>query len=150
MSDQNLFEVLSSFFDDVPDAVRAEISLVLTALADGQMIDVEDWSDWERDARAQFNAQGLYGRLGDLIKAIGILDVYFAADPRERLVPMIDGARHEARRNRFADRLAAIERARSDWQNLRQTSLTNTAISREMIPQFATRSKPPRYSQALH
>jgi hypothetical protein len=157
MSQRDVFDHLTTFFDGLPDVVRAEISLLLVVLADDQPVDADGWIDCEQVARGLFNAQSRFGRFGDLIKAVGIFDVYFAADPYDRLAPAAvhsgsarSGARHaasggsqfEARRRQYATKLAAIEKACRDWHALRQTSLTPAAISAALMPSFAPASRP--------
>jgi hypothetical protein len=156
MSQRDVFDHLTTFFDGLPDVVRAEISLLLVVLADDQPVDADGWIDCEQVARGLFNAQSRFGRFGDLIKAVGIFDVYFAADPYDRLAPAAvhsgsarSGARHaasggnqfEARRRQYAAKLAAIEKACRDWHALRQTSLASAAISAALMPSFAPASR---------
>jgi hypothetical protein len=152
MPDQNIFDDLTAFFDSVPDVVRAEISLLLVALADEHTVETEDWSKYEQVARGLFNARGRFGRYGDLINAVAVFDAYFAADPRDRLGPTIerlgllcadDGNKQlTLLRDRYADRLTAIEQARDKWETLRQTRLSSLAISAALMPQFDSGSKP--------
>jgi hypothetical protein len=150
--DQNIFDDLTTFFDDAPDAVRAEISLLLVALTDEHCVETEDWSNCEQVARGLFNARGRYGCFGNLINAVAVFDVYFAADPHDRLGPTIerlgllcadDGDKQlESLRNRYADRLTAIEQARDKWEPLRHTGLSSLAVSAALMPQFDSGSKP--------
>jgi hypothetical protein len=135
MPQRDVFEELTVFFDDMPDAVRTEVSLLLVVLDEDQPVGAEGWVDCEQVARGLFNAQSRFGRFGDLIKAVGIFDVYFATDPYQRLAPA--GNQSEVCRNRHAAKLAAIEKARRDWHALRQTSLTPAAISAALMPSFA-------------
>ena len=142
MPQRDVFDHLTAFFDGLPDAVRAEISLLLVVLGDDQAVDAEGWIDCEPAARGLFNAQSRFGRLGDLIKAAGIFDVYFATDPCDRLAPAGNGGRQsQALRSRYAGKLAAIEKARADWNVLRQTSLAPAAISAALLPSFAPASR---------
>jgi hypothetical protein len=147
MPQRDVFEELTAFFDDMPDAVRAEVSLLLVVLDEDQPVGPEGWIDCEQVARGLFNAQSRFGRFGELITAVGIFDVYFAADPYERLAPAAvhSGSRYSGSngnqsapcRNRHAAKLVAIEKARRDWHALRQTSLTPAAISAALMPSFA-------------
>lgn len=145
MSEPDPFAVLSAYFDDIPDAVRSEISLLLTALADDRGIDSEGWTDCEWISRGLFGAQTRYGRFGDLIKAVGAIDVYFAADTAQRFGSAIGNrkGRGSARlRNHYAGRLAAIERARTGWQALRQSSLSAASINAAMTADTAALQTP--------
>jgi len=153
MPDQNIFDDLTAFFDSVPDVVRAEISLLLVALTDEHTVETEDWSKYEQVARGLFNARGRFGHYGDLINAVAVFDAYFAADPRERLGLLCadDGNKQlTLLRDRYADRLTAIEQARDKWETLRQTRLSSLAISAALMPQFDSGSKPnPRVNSPL-
>jgi hypothetical protein len=142
MSDNALFGELATFFDDLPDVVRAEISFLMVALAGDQFLETETGQDYERVARGLFNAQSRFGRFGSLINAIAVFDVYFAADSRKRFRSLIQSVdprpagqtdTQSAARARCAERLAAIERARGEWAALRQACLTARAISAALM-----------------
>lgn len=122
MPEQSVFDDLVAFFDGIPDEVRAEISLLLTVLADDRTIEPEGFSECEQIARGLFISSGRFGRLGDLIKTAGIIDVYFATAPRERFD-------RKPLRALYAGRLAAIAEARRRWTTLRETQLSPAAIS---------------------
>jgi hypothetical protein len=89
MSDQELFDALSTFFDDVPDAVRSEISFLLVTLASDGAIEPGYETDYERAARDLFDGETQLGRLGNLVGAAAIIDVYFARDPQGRFAPVL-------------------------------------------------------------
>jgi hypothetical protein len=140
MSDQKLFDALSAFFDDVPDAVRSEISLLLVTLASDGAIEPGGETDYERAARDLFDGETEFGRLGNLIGAAAIIDVYFAADANGRFAPVLRqfpdqrGRPLASVRDRYSERLDAIETARRDWMNLRRTVLAPAAISAALMP----------------
>src|SRR5262245_59527023 len=114
MLEQSIFDDLEDFFDSIPDVVRAELSLLLVALADDPLVDTKDPHDYDRSARELFDARGRLGRFGNLIYALGAFDVYFAADPRERFgsaTPRLENTTTQGDntgplRGRYADRLA--------------------------------------------
>jgi hypothetical protein len=144
MPKRDLYDTLSEFFDDAPDVVRAEISSLLIVLGSDGTIDTESVVDQEQVARSLFDAQTQFGRMGNLIGAAGVIDVYFAVDPQNRFAAMLKrsershdepGADRLAFvRERYADRLAAIERARRDWMELRRTILAPAAIGEALMP----------------
>src|SRR5271169_5539917 len=70
MPDESVFHDLIAFFDRIPDAVRAEISLLLVALADDHPVESEEVHTCERAARGLFNAESRLGRFGNLIDAV--------------------------------------------------------------------------------
>jgi hypothetical protein len=59
MSDESVFNDLIAFFDfdHIPDAVRAEISLLLVALADDHPVESGEVHTCELAARGLFNAE---------------------------------------------------------------------------------------------
>src|SRR5262245_17931155 len=130
MTGNSVFYDLEQFFDSVPDVVRAELSLLLLALADDEFADTEEFAEPDLRVRRLFRDQGGVSRFGTLIYALGAFDVYFAADPNDRLGQIVErlqtssggmGRSHPLRR-RYADHLAAIDKARGDWHLLRNST----------------------------
>ena len=148
MSDHDLFDALAGFFDDIPDAVRAEIAFVLVTLASDGAIEPGAEIDYERAARQLFSSETRFGRLANLIHAAAVIDVYFAGDPQGRFAAMltaVDRLRADQRskvpqalRDRYAAQVQAIENARRAWTDLRQTVLAPAAISAAMMPAVAS------------
>jgi hypothetical protein len=138
VSGNRLIDQLTEFFNRLPEVVRGEASLVIAALSGDEFIDLNEDFDFEYVARAVFEAPTRLGRLGRLINVVAVLDVYFAGDPRHRLGPLLTryhrlcssqkNRRLEAARDRCAGHLAAVERARADWTELRRTGLTTAAL----------------------
>src|SRR5215470_17251779 len=124
----SVFDAFTEFFDDIPDVVRHELCVLLVTLADEGS--AERGADYEREARALFNARSQVGRFGDLINAVAVFDVYFAADagkrfeptgPRRNVIPGGNGSR-DAAQSRYGDRLSAIATAQRRWRELRNTT----------------------------
>jgi hypothetical protein len=148
MPDAPIFGQLSAFFDGLPDTVRAEISLVIVALAGDAFIDLDEEFDYEAAARGLFNAQTQLHRLGNLINAVGVLDVYFAGDPRKRFGTLLERYKElckqrnestlKAARDQCAERIAAIEKSRAEWTDLRETVLTATTLNAALMPEHDT------------
>jgi hypothetical protein len=131
-------DAFTRFFDDLPDVVRAELSFVLVTLTAEGAVEIELMTDYEEAARGLFASETHFGRLGDLISAAAVIDVYFAADPRDRFAPslrridLLAGAPAHALkllRDRYAATLAAIHDARRAWEELRRTVLAPAALS---------------------
>jgi hypothetical protein len=86
------------------------------------------------------------GRIGNLVQAAAIFDVYFSADLDQRFgaagrraeIAGEDG-RLDAVLNRRADRLKAIAAARDQWQTLRRSTLSPAAISAALVPPNVSR-----------
>jgi hypothetical protein len=111
----------------------------MVALAGDAFIDVDADFDYEDTARGLLNAPTPIHRLGRMIGAIAVLDVYFPGNPKNRLGPLLEGyevlcARHDdaslrAVRDRYVERLSAIESSRAEWLNLRANELTVSALN---------------------
>jgi hypothetical protein len=139
MIDDRVFDRLSAFFEDLPGSVRAEVSLVMVALAGDAFIDVDEDFDYEEAARNLLDAPTRIHRLGRMINAIAVLDVYFASNPTRRIGALLESydqlcKRHDdaslrAVRNRYVERLAAVESAQREWSDLRANELTTAALS---------------------
>jgi hypothetical protein len=146
MPESRVFGQLAAFFDNLPNLVRAEVSLVMVALAGDAFIDLDDHFDYEAAARGLFNAQTRLQRLGNLISTIAVLDVYFAGDPRKRLGALLeryeqmckerDDTSLKAARDQCAERLASIEQARTEWAQLRGTELTPAALNAALMLEY--------------
>jgi len=127
---------LATFFDDIPDIVRAELSALMVTLAEDDQLETT-MNDYERAARALFNAETRVGRIGNLISAVAIFDVYFAIDHDARF-----GQQPGLKSNhtpgealdRFATRRDAIGLARQMWQARRDTTLSAAAIAAALVP----------------
>jgi len=135
----SMFDAFTEFFDDIPDVVRHELCVLLVTLADEGS--AERGADYEREARALFNARSQVGRFGDLINAVAVFDVYFAADagkrfeptgPRRNVIPGGNGSR-DAAQSRYGDRLSAIATAQRRWRELRNTTLSSAAIGAALM-----------------
>jgi hypothetical protein len=126
--------------------VRGEVSLLIAALSGDEFIDLSEEFDFECAVRGLFDAHTRMRRLGNLINVVAVLDVYFAGDPKLRLGSLL--ARYqelcstrknpslEAARDRCAGHLAAIERARADWAQLRENGLTTVALNAALMPDY--------------
>jgi len=146
VSGDRLLDRLIEFFNCLPQVVRGEASLVIASLSGVEFVDLNDDFDFEYVARGLFEASTRLGRLGSLIKVIAMLDVYFASDRRVRLGPLLarynrlclsqKNLRLEAARDRCAAHIAAIERAQRDWTELRRISLTTSALSTALMPDY--------------
>ena len=146
MPDAPIFGQFAAFFDGLPGIVRAEISLVMVALAGDAFIDLDEEFDYEAAARGLFNAQTRLHRLGNLINAIAVLDVYFAGDPRKRLGTLLERYEQLCKkrkdtslklaRDQCAARLAAIEFAGVEWARLRETELATAELGAALTLQY--------------
>lgn len=135
-----MLDEFATFFDDMPDVVRTDLSRLLVTLADEEDAAFEDQSDYEWAARALFNAQTPAGRLGNLINAVGLFDVYFAVDASKRFELRQNGSRPHpseprgaAASGRYAGHLKAIDIARQQWAMLRRGPLSSAAIGEALL-----------------
>jgi hypothetical protein len=154
MIDARIFDRMSVFFDDLPGSVRAELSLVMVALARDAYIDVDEDFDYEEAARSLLDAPTRIHRLGKMITAIAVLDVYFASNPKRRIGALLESyeelcKRHDdaslrAARDRYVERLEAVESAQRQWSDLRANELTTAALSAALAyDEAAALSTPP-------
>lgn len=133
----NVLQEFADFFDGAPESVRRDLSGLLMALAYDGAVDVEGDVLHDDPVRGLFNGQTHVGKIGDLINAVGVVDVYFALDTAERFRPAgrPPGAALERRKApaavlaAYADRLAAVETARRAWLALRAERLSTGAIA---------------------
>jgi hypothetical protein len=162
MIDARIFDRMSVFFDDLVGSVRAEVSLVMVALAGDAYINVDENFDYEEAARSLLDAPTRIHRLGKMITAIAVLDVYFASNPKRRLGALLESyedlcKRHDdaslrAARDRYVERLEAVESAQRQWSDLRANELTTAASARHShaMRQVHRALGEPTTSSALH
>lgn len=146
----SVLQEFTNFLDGAPDSVRRDLSGLLMTLAYDDAIDVGSDALQENPVQELFSAQTHVGKIGDLINAVGVVDVYFALDSAERFQPA--GRQHDAalgHRNApsavltaYAERLAAVEAARREWQALRAERLSTGAIAAALRTSHGTTSKP--------
>jgi len=143
---ETLLNVFEGFCDDLPETVRDDLLFMMVMLSDEDLV-VDELDDIGERARTLFGARTLIGRIGNLISAVSILDVYFALDPNERFgsdgsQPECDGPQIDATRSRihsrYADRARAILSAKQAWMELRRTTLSPAAIATALVPANAT------------
>jgi len=134
----SILDDLATFFDDIPDIVRVELSALMVILAADAQLE-HGASDYESAARAHFNAETRVGRIGDLINAVAVFDVYFAMDHDARFAPRQPGSTKSNRAPgdtlaRFAVRRDAIGLAQQMWQSRRNTTLSTASIAAALVP----------------
>ena len=133
----SILDDLATFFDDIPDIVRAELSALMVTLAEDASLKNEV-SDCERAARTLFNAETRVGRIGNLINAVAVFDVYFAMDHDARFAPQQSRSTKKDRApsdtlDRFAVRRGAIGLAQQMWRTRRDTTLSTASIAAALV-----------------
>lgn len=78
-------DVFEGFCDDLPETVRSDLLFMMVMLSDEDLI-VEELDDIDERARALFAARTFIGRIGNLISAVSIFDIYLALDPANVLL----------------------------------------------------------------
>jgi hypothetical protein len=138
---ERLLKEFEQFFDDLPAAVRGELSFMMVTLADETFVASESEFAFESAARRLFSAQTPIGRLGNLIHAVSIFDVYFAMDARKRFGSTrstsqmsLKNAKTSSMVNHYANQIDAINETRRRWRELRRTRLTSEAIADALTP----------------
>ncbi len=139
---ETLLEDFELFIVGLPDNVRDDLSFMMVVLGDESVVVNEVTEVHERASQGLFRARSRIGRVGALISAVSIVDVYFAMDVRNRF----DADKMRSRRRRpyagnaelprgpYAREIDAIETARQRWLELRSTKFTPAAIAAALIP----------------
>jgi hypothetical protein len=139
---ETLLNVFERFCDDLPETVRDDLQFMMVMLSDEELA-VDELGNVDERARALFGAQTFIGRMGNLISAVSVFDVYFALDPGERFGSTYSpreagGAESNANQSRiharYADRSKAILAAKQIWMELRRTTLSPEAIAIALRP----------------
>jgi hypothetical protein len=148
MPDARIFDQFSAFFDNLPMAVRAEVSMVMVALAGDDFIDMDEEFDYETAARGLFHAKMPLHCLGKLINAVAVLAIYFAGNRRKRLGTLIERYKHRykqhndasliAARDHYTERLAATEHGQGEWMRLRAKGPTAAALNAAVTLDYDT------------
>ena len=122
----SLVEEFEGFFDDLPPSVRSDLWFMMVMMSDENLVFDDPAEACEREARELFRAQTEVGRIGDLIYAASVFDIYFAMNAGERF-----GSRDEAQpgAHRYAGQTAAIEASGQVWRHLRATKFAPAAIA---------------------
>jgi hypothetical protein len=143
---ETLLEDFELFFVGLPDNVRDDLSFMMVVLGDessDESVVVNEVAEvYERASQGLFKSKSRIGRVGDLINAVSIMDVYFAmdvhdrfdADKMHRWRPRADDENAGLSRGRYAREIDAIETARQHWLELRTTKFTPAAIATALIP----------------
>jgi hypothetical protein len=143
---KTLLNVFETFCDDLPETVRDDLQFMMVMLSDEDLTIDEVENIGER-ARALFGARTFIGRIGNLISAVSIVDVYFALDPGQRFglddspckSDRPESNPHQSViRSRYLDRSKAILAAKQKWIELRHTILSPEAIATALMPVNAT------------
>jgi hypothetical protein len=138
---ETLLNVFERFCDDLPETVRDDLLFMMVALSDEDLV-VDELDDIDERVRALFGARTFVGRMGNLINAVSIFDVFFALDADERFglnrsQPEYRGLQSDMAQslvlNGYADRKRAIVAAKQLWMELRRTTLSPEAIATALV-----------------
>src|ERR1700753_2482684 len=86
-----LLSELERFFEGLPPTVRDDLAFMMVALSDENLVVHEVHDLYDQPAHRLFTAQTTIGRLGNLINAVSIFDVYFAMDASRRYASKSNG-----------------------------------------------------------
>jgi hypothetical protein len=146
---ETLVEDFETFFIELPADVRNDLWFMMVILSDENFVFHDGTDIYERSAQGLFQAKTRIGRLGNLIQAAAIFDVYFAMDAGERFGS--NGKTKSARGGhaalyRYANQAGAIAAAKERWHKLRTTKFAPTAIATALIPPGLPRKRAQRAS----
>lgn len=128
----SLLEEFETFFTDLPPAVRNDLWFMMVMMSDENLVFDDPAEACEREAPGLFQAHTPAGRIGDMIYAASVFDIYFAMNTEERF-----GTNHGAQENplsRYAHQTAAIEASGKAWRHLRATRFAPAAIAAALTP----------------
>jgi hypothetical protein len=122
----SLVEEFEGFFEVLPPAVRSDLWFMMVMMSDENLLFDDPAEACEREGRALFRSQTPVGRIGDMVYAASVFDIYFAMNARARF-----GSRGTTRPGArlYADRTAAIEASGQAWRQLRETKFAPVAIA---------------------
>jgi replicative DNA helicase len=139
---ESMLDDFEKFFIELPSNVRHDLSFMMATLSDENLV-IDGTEDFYESAmRRLFGARTRIGRIGNLINAVAVFDVYFVMDARGRFnaarqvhqsAKRVDGTT-DSRRGYYADQIEAIEAAKRRWVKLRATSLAHRAITAALDP----------------
>lgn len=149
---KSLLEEFELFFVMLPPNVRDDLSFMMVVLSDESLVVRDVAQVYERAAQGLFNANSRMGRIGNLINAVSVLDVYFAMDVHNRFdahKARPRGARRTGMPSGpYAREIVAIETAKQRWVELRATRFTPEAIAAALIPPAPPRRGTRRFPQS--
>jgi len=87
---ETLVEDFETFFIELPADVRNDLWFMMVILSDENFVFHDGTDIYERSAQGLFQAKTRIGRLGNLIQAAAIFDVYFAMDAGERFGRIVE------------------------------------------------------------
>jgi len=124
-----LVEDFETFFIGLPADIRNDLWFMMVILSDENFVFQDGTDIYERSAQGLFQAKTRIGRLGNLIQAAAVFDIYFAMDANERFETSRKAALY-----RYANQVDAIATAQGRWRELRATKFTPAAIAAALIP----------------
>jgi len=136
---ESLVEEFELFFVGLPANVRDDLSFMMIMLSD-EDLDFHDPAEiYELASKGLFKTATRFGRMGNLIYAVSILDIYFAMNVRDRF-----GAASQQKRPNglpakvssgpYAREVDAIRAAKQHWAVLRAKKFTPKKLAAALTP----------------
>jgi hypothetical protein len=127
----SLLQDFEDFFTELAPSVRSDLWFMMVMLSNENLIFDDPAEACESEAHELFRAQTRVGRIGDMIYAASIFDIYFAMDAGKRF-----GADNAPPNSlyRYADQAAAIAAAGQLWRQLRATKFSPAEIAAALAP----------------
>jgi hypothetical protein len=137
-------EDFEAFFAGLPANVRHDLSFMMVILSDESLVVHEVREVYERAPLGLFQASTRMGRIGNLIHAASVVDVYFALNVSDRFGPQrrcADGTNGKTSRGPYAEEIDAIKTAKRRWLELRATKFSPAALAAALIPPGSPRRR---------
>jgi hypothetical protein len=132
----SLLEDFEAFFAALPANVRHDLSFMMVILSDERHVVHEAGEVYERALLRLFRANTRMGRIGNLIHAVSVAEVYFAQNVRDRFGPRrrrAGGKDAKASSSPYAEEIDAIKDAKRHWLELRATRFSPSALGAALI-----------------
>jgi hypothetical protein len=143
---ESLVEEFELFFIGLPTNVRDDLSFMMIMLSN-EDLDFHDPAEvYDLASQGLSKTATRFGRMGNLIYAVSILDIYFAMNVRDRFGP---GSRQnrpndlpaEVSSGPYAREVDAIRAAKQRWAELRAKKFTPKKLAAALTPSKTVRRR---------
>ncbi len=143
---ESLVEEFELFFVGLPANVGDDLSFMMITLSD-EDLDFHDPAEiYELASKGLFKTATRFGRMGNLIYAVSVLDIYFAMNVRDRFGPALRQKRPndlpaKVSSGPYAREVEAIRTAKQRWAELRKKKFTPKKLAAALTPSKTVRRR---------